>query len=277
MSEILAKIPGLAECRQQTLGDPEICIAIIDSRADLSHPSFSGAQIQEVMPMWMHSVMGGRGGAAHGTHVASQIFGQPGGPVEGIVPRCRGIIIPVYGETEGGELRACSQEDLARAISLALEAGASLINISGGELIQSGEEDPFLAKAVASCDQQDVLVLAATGNEGCECLHMPAALPTVLAVGAADADAVSPYLSAIGTRVSPLMACLRQAKKFAERSRGWRCSPRRHQLCVSNCHGRGGPPAQPAKAKRPKTKSQGGTRCDRSVCDAVRRCRSGRV
>jgi subtilisin family serine protease len=101
--ELLAKIPGFLECRQQTSGDPEICIAIIDSRADFSHPSFSGAQVQEIVPMWLRSVMA-PGGAAHGTHVASLIFGQPGGPVEGIVPRCRGIIIPVYGETEEGEL-----------------------------------------------------------------------------------------------------------------------------------------------------------------------------
>jgi cyanobactin maturation PatA/PatG family protease len=185
--ESLLSIPGLRDCRQQTLGDPEICIAIIDSRVDLTHPCFVGAQLREIVPMWLRSVMG-PGGAAHGTCVASVIFGQPGAPVEGIVPRCRGIIIPVYGETEDGELRACSQEDLGRAISLALEAGAHFINISGGELIEAGEVDPLLAKIVNSCDQQDVAVIAATGNEGCECLHVPASLPTTLAVGASDAN-----------------------------------------------------------------------------------------
>ena len=137
------------------------------------------------MPAWLQSVMG-TSGAAHGTHVASVIFGQPGGPVEGIAPRCRGIIIPVYGETESGDLRPCRQEDLARAIALALEAGANLINISGGELIRHGDVDPFLEQTARSCDRQDVVIVAATGNEGCECLHVPAALLPVLAVGAAD-------------------------------------------------------------------------------------------
>jgi subtilisin family serine protease len=172
---------------QQTLGDPEVCIAVIDSRVDLSHPCFAGVQLREVMPVWLRSVMG-PSGASHGTHVASVIFGQPGGPVEGIAPHCRGIIIPVYGETEDGELRPCSQQDLARAIALALQAGAHLINISGGELIEPGDTDRFLEQIVQTCDQQDVVIVAATGNEGCECLHVPASLPTVLAVGAADAS-----------------------------------------------------------------------------------------
>src|SRR5262249_14745814 len=160
--QILAGVPGLDECRRKTLGDPDVCIAIIDSRVDLSHPSLAGANVREVMPTWLRSVMG-PGGTSHGTHVASVIFGQPGGPVEGIAPRCRGIIIPVYGERDDGELRPCSQSDLGRAISLALGEGAHLINISGGELIEPGDVDPLLEKIVRSCDQQDVAVVAATG------------------------------------------------------------------------------------------------------------------
>jgi len=180
-------IAGIDSVRRVSLGDPEICIAIIDSRVDLSHPVFAGAQLRELMPAWLTSRMG-PAGASHGTHVASIIFGQPGGPLEGIAPRCRGVVIPVYGETENGELTPCSQEDLGRAISLALEAGARLINISGGELIDPGDEDPLLAKIVRSCEQQGVVIVAATGNEGCECLHAPATFETVLAVGAANAS-----------------------------------------------------------------------------------------
>ena len=187
MSQVqLSAIPGLSQCRQRTGGDPEICVAVVDSRVDLSHPSFAGADLREVMPVWLQSRMRPTG-ASHGTHVASVIFGQPGGPVEGIAPRCRGILIPVYGENESGGLLPCGQDDLARAIALALEAGAHLINVSGGELIRSGEVDPFLEQAIRSCERQDVVVVAATGNDGCECLHAPALLDGVLAVGAADA------------------------------------------------------------------------------------------
>ncbi len=179
--------------RQIGAGDEEICIAIIDSRADLAHPCFIGGRLEELMPVWLRSVMG-PSGSLHGTHVSSIIFGQPGSAVEGLAPRCRGVVIPVYGETAAGELRSCSQEDLARAVSLALEAGAHLINISGGELIRVGDADPFLEQVVRRCEQQNVVIVAATGNEGCECLHMPAALPSVLAVGAATVDGLpSPF------------------------------------------------------------------------------------
>lgn len=122
------------------------------------------------------------GATAHGTHVASLIFGQPGSSVEGVAPQCQGLIVPIFGDDS---LR-CSQLDLARAILLAVENGAHIINISGGQLAQSGEPHPVLAQAIASCIRQNVLIVAAAGNDGCDCLHIPAAVSSVLAVGAMD-------------------------------------------------------------------------------------------
>jgi cyanobactin maturation PatA/PatG family protease len=75
---------------------------------------------------------------------------------------------------------------LARAIALAIENGAHVINISGGQLTPSGEPEPILAQAIESCKRHNVLIVAAAGNDGCECLHVPAAAPSVLAVGAMD-------------------------------------------------------------------------------------------
>jgi hypothetical protein len=80
--------------------------------------------------------------------------------------------------------RPCSQLDLARAISLALEHGAQIINVSGGEFAPSGQGSAFLEKVVWDCAERGVLIVAAAGNEGCECLHVPAAMNSVLAVGA---------------------------------------------------------------------------------------------
>ena len=119
--------------------------------------------------------------SAHGTHITSLIFGQPGGPVSGIAPRCRGLIIPVFRDYQEGRL---SQLDLARAIEQAVQAGAHVISISGGERSPSGEADDILARAVQACERNNVLVVAAVGNDACECLHVPAALPGVLAAGA---------------------------------------------------------------------------------------------
>ena len=52
----------------------------------------------------------------------------------------------------------------------------------------AGEADEWLQRAVELCRERDVLIVAAAGNDRCACLHLPAALPSVLAVGAMDDD-----------------------------------------------------------------------------------------
>jgi cyanobactin maturation PatA/PatG family protease len=121
---------------------------------------------------------------AHGTHVASIIFGQQGSSVLGVAPNCSGLIVPIFSD----EPQGIGQLDLARAILTAIENGAHIINISGGQLTSSGEPEPILAQAIERCAEHNALIVAAAGNNGCECLHLPAAAPSVLAVGAMDHD-----------------------------------------------------------------------------------------
>ena len=121
--------------------------------------------------------------STHGTHIASLIFGQPQSSVTGIAPHCRGLFAPVFGD----DRRKLSQLDLARAIEQAAEHGAQIINISGGSLTDMGEAEDWLDRAVRICRDRNILIVAAAGNDGCDCLHVPAALPAVLAVGAVDA------------------------------------------------------------------------------------------
>jgi cyanobactin maturation PatA/PatG family protease len=123
----------------------------------------------------------------HGTHVASVIFGRHGGPVHGIAPGCHGVLIPIFESAGEDSFHTCSQLDLARALTEAVLAGAHIINISGGQFSPAGAAHPLLADVVSDCARRGVLIVAAAGNEGCECLHVPAALDSVLAVGAMDA------------------------------------------------------------------------------------------
>jgi cyanobactin maturation PatA/PatG family protease len=92
------------------------------------------------------------------------------------------LIIPIF--VDRG--RRLSQLDLSRAIEQAVAEGAHIINISGGQLTEYGEAEDWLKKAVRLCQESNVLIIAAAGNDGCECLHVPAALPAALAVGAMD-------------------------------------------------------------------------------------------
>lgn len=159
-------------------GDPRIVVAVLDGEVDLDHPSLAGAALTRL------AVSGATGARLHGTHVTSIVFGRPGSLVEGVAPGCTGLVVPVFRETPAG--LACSQIDLARAILVAVEHGAHIINVSGGQLSRSGEPEPILAGAIETCARRGVLVVAAAGNDGCECLHVPAAIDGVLAVGALD-------------------------------------------------------------------------------------------
>lgn len=192
----LEAVPGLRELRAETRGDPRICIAVLDGPVDLSHPCFTGARL-ELVETLVSGDAGDDVASHHGTHVASVIFGQPGSVVEGIAPDCRGLIVPIY--SPRGRGLSCSQLDLARAINQAVVLGANIINISGGELAPGGEAEPLLAEAILRCTAGGVLIVAAAGNDGCACLHVPAAVPTVLAVGAMGASGSALEFSNWGT------------------------------------------------------------------------------
>ncbi|BAY91220.1 PatA/PatG family cyanobactin maturation protease [Tolypothrix sp. PCC 7601] len=173
---------ALEQLWAKTSGSPQICIAVLDGLIDLKHPCFLGADLT-VLPTLVSGEANPDGEMSlHGTHVASIIFGQLGSPVRGIAPQCKGLIVPVFAD-EGRQL---SQLDLARAIEQAVNAGAHIINISGGQLTDEGEAEGWLQRSVQLCQEKNVLIVAAAGNDGCACLHVPAALPAVLAVGAMD-------------------------------------------------------------------------------------------
>lgn len=165
-------------------GNKDICLAVLDGPVDLDHPCFEGANIERLESLVNEEARPDGSMSVHGTHVSSIIFGQPGGGVSGIAPRCQGIIIPIFSD----EQRKVSQLDLARGIERAVSAGANIINISGGQLTDFGEAEGWLENAVRLCRQQNVLLIAAAGNNSCECLHVPAALSSVLAVGATNAE-----------------------------------------------------------------------------------------
>jgi hypothetical protein len=185
-------LPGLQSLWAETTGRPEVLIAVLDGPADLSHPCFAGADITTISDDEFPASASGTA-AQHGTHVASIIFGQHGSEVQGIAPKCRGLLIPIFDNRADGTIIPCSEIKLASAILRAVREaeriapGASLvINISGGQFSRTGQGHPLLADAVRRCNEKNVLLVAAAGNEGCECLHVPGAMPSVLVAGAMD-------------------------------------------------------------------------------------------
>lgn len=189
-------IPGLKDLWAETLGDPRVIIAVVDGPVDQLHPSLAAANLIHLKTLVSDAPNVGPA-SRHGTHIVSIIFGQHDGTLKGIAPRCRGLIVPIFKDGVDG-IAPCSQLDLARAILLAVQHGAHIINISGGELSSSGTAHPLLADAVQGCSNR-ALIVAAAGNEGCDCLHIPGSLPSVLAVGAMNARGL-PFCTNWGER-----------------------------------------------------------------------------
>jgi hypothetical protein len=169
----------------EAFSEDAVCVAVIDGPVDLTHSCFAGSTIEIVGEL---SAQPRRADPAttHGTAIASIIFGQPGSPVEGIAPQAHGLVIPIFSTSSDGVVHPVPQDMLAGAIDMAVARGADIINISAGQFEPSGTSELVLAEAAQRAREAGVIILAAAGNDGCDCLHVPAALPDVIAVGALD-------------------------------------------------------------------------------------------
>ena len=178
-------LPGLDALQSETLGTPDVCVAVLDGPVDLSHPAFAGANVTALeMPVSRDEAAD----RTHGTHVASVVFGQPGSLAPGVTPRSRGIIVPVHAFRADQSAPVGNSPDLARGIREALEHGANIVLLHGGALSPDAGMLDALAKALARAADRNVLVVVAAEGDGNEHFHVPTAASTVLAVAAEDSE-----------------------------------------------------------------------------------------
>jgi subtilisin family serine protease len=166
-------------------GDAHVQIAILDGPVNRAAISLRQARLR-TLELPNPTVRSDRA-SSHGTCMAGVILGESSQGAVGIAPQCSGLLIPVFDPDRASVDAPCSQSDLATAIDRARQEGAHVINVSGGAFIADRRADAALAGAVKACESDGVLIVAAVGNQGCCCAQVPAALPTVLAVGATDA------------------------------------------------------------------------------------------
>jgi hypothetical protein len=164
----------------ETRGDPGVVVAVIDGPVDLTHETLRGADIVRLGG----AEAAGDAATRHGTHVASVIFGQHEGPLHGVAPRCRGVLIPVFRDDAGSGEPTASQAELAAAVRTAIAEGAHVLNISAGELSPEAAVDPALEEAIREAVDAGILVVAAAGEAGCSRPRVPSSLDGVLTVGA---------------------------------------------------------------------------------------------
>jgi type VII secretion-associated serine protease mycosin len=152
-------------------------IAIVDSGVDLDHPDLVGRLLPGKDFVGDDSVP--QDVAGHGTAVAgvAAATADNGRGVAGVAGRAKILPVRVLNSEGDG-----TDADVAAGIIWATNHGADVINLSLG----GPGSSPVLEDAVARAKSRDVLVVAASGNEGWWIPSYPAAIPGVVAVGATN-------------------------------------------------------------------------------------------
>lgn len=155
-----------------------VTVAVIDSGVNADHVDLSGNVIEG-----KDFIDGGstapEPGDDHGTAMASIIAAHGHGPggadgVMGLAPDAKILDIRDDGHRDGG---------FAESIRYAVDHGASVINVSSGGAVKADAE----ADAVAYALRKNVVVIAASGNEGSQ-VSYPAGHPGAVAVGGVQND-----------------------------------------------------------------------------------------
>lgn len=89
---------------------------------------------------------------------------------------------------------------VGQAVYYATNQGADIISISLG----TSSDDPYMRTAILYALDHGAIVVAASGNDGCDCISYPARYPEVIAVGAINSTGNSASFSNYGAQLDVL-------------------------------------------------------------------------
>ena len=132
----------------------------------------------------------------HGTHVAGIIAARQNNAVgiSGIAPEAK--IMALRAGYSSGSSAYLKTSDILEAITYAINNGADVINMSF-----AGSELSVLQEILDFAEQMGVVSVAAAGNNGSNRMIYPAAIESVLAVGAIADNSMKLHFSNFGTWV----------------------------------------------------------------------------
>lgn len=133
-------------------------------------------------------------GTTHGTMVAG-VAAATGNNNKGIAGAdWHTKILPIQAMDDDGYGDTRTVGD---AISYAIEQGADVINLSLG----TSAPDSYVREAIELATASGIVVVAASGNDGCNCILYPAGDSEVIAVGALDTNAARASFSSWGNEL----------------------------------------------------------------------------
>lgn len=178
---------------EESKGDSELLIAIIDTGVDLLHPDLVN-KIASDGHDFVNNDQDATDDQGHGTMVAGVAAAETNNNegVAGVAWNCRVLPVKVM-DSDGTGLYSWIIEGIVWAV----DNGASVINLSIG----GTASDPALEAAVKYAFDNDVVVIASAGNDA-EAVLFPAAYDDYcLAVGATDYNDTSVSWSNFGPEV----------------------------------------------------------------------------
>lgn len=200
MRKLVQTIPwGINKVFEDTSGNPNVPLSsyfpgttshpvcIIDSGIELSHPDLpndvSNADPGQESSFRIDS-------CGHGTHVAGTIIANDNGEgVIGVYPNAPGVkIVKVFG---GSNCNWSYSSTLMQAVNNCADSGAKIISMSLGGGYPTSTEQSLFDRLY---NNNDVLIIAAAGNDGNSQYSYPASYPSVVSVGATDMnDDIAPF------------------------------------------------------------------------------------
>ena len=178
---------------EETKGSVELTIAIIDTGVDLLHPDLK-AKIKSAGRDFVNDDNDATDDNGHGTMVAGIAAADTnnGLGVAGVAWNCKILPVKVIDADGNGYY-----DQIASGIRWAVDNGAAVINLSVG----GDEAADLMRDAVRYAYDKDVVVCAASGNDGSAVLYPAAYDAYVLAVAATDYNDVRPAWSNPGSQV----------------------------------------------------------------------------
>ena len=180
---------GIAQAWEYGLGSPEIVVAVIDTGINYTHEDLS----QNYLPIGYDFVNlddDPMDDNFHGTACAGLIAASINNNI-GIAGLAN---VSVFSEKVLDCLGYGSADQLAAGIYHAVDHGANILSMSLG----SFENSSLVFEAIQYASSHNVVIIAASGNDGFDFPCYPAAYPGVISVGAIDQYAELTYFSNYG-------------------------------------------------------------------------------
>jgi thermitase len=221
----------LSYAKAITRGNPDIKIAVLDTGANLNHKELQGkivkrADFVDLEGLNTSDFVGDTKGyddvpedeVGHGTHVSGIIAGRGLQMDEGVAPECGVMAVRVLATMKNGArlVGAGIVDNINTGIKWAVDNGADVINMSLG-IRHTGGGLPH-EDVIRYALSRNVVVVAASGNDGTNQRYYPGALPGVIAVGAVDENGSVTRFTSYGANITVVAPGLSIYSSFANNS-----------------------------------------------------------